>query len=280
MPLPSSTRRASISLFVALALGFVSPIRARAQVNTDPLRAGPPPREGLSGSLDVSITRLGGNVDLLDLGLGGRMQTTTYFALRPVDSPEAPYVRDLVLLMGNIRNAARAGDTYLNQGLLHARFMRMWHRRVGSTLFLQHQFNEFQRLRVRSIWGASVSLQVVHLPRFNLTYGTGYMFEYNRIAVFPGADDPPQTFEHRWSNFLGARLTAMDGRLQAQSATYFQPRFDRISDIRFLEELELMVKANDMLAIGATLGVLVDTAPPTGVQPTDTRIASNVRFSF
>jgi hypothetical protein len=262
----------------ALLLAAASP--ARAQVNTDPLTPGPPPREGISGSLSASIVKIGGNVQILDLGLGGRLQTMTFFPARPTDAPGLPYLRNLVLVMGNAHYTETFGRTFMNQGLLHGRFMHMWHRRVGSVLFVQHQFNEFQRLRVRSIWGASLSLQLVHHPIFNLSLGSGYMFEYNRISVLPGASDAPQTFEHRWSNFLGARLTMLDGRLLAQSSLYLQPRFDKISDVRVLEEIEVMAKTNDLLSIGGTFSVLVDTAPPTGVLPTDTRIASNVRLSF
>ncbi len=270
----------SVYLSVLFALLVAAPDPAHAQVNTDQLTPGPPPREGISGSLNASIMKLGGNVQILDLALGGRIQTMTFFPARQGDAPGLPYLRNLVLIVGNAHYTETFGRPFMNQGLLHGRFMHMFHRRVGSVLFVQHQFNAFQRLQVRSIWGTSLSLQIVHHPIFNLSLGSGYMFEYNRITVFPGAPDAPQTFEHRWSNFLGARATLLGGRLLAQSSMYLQPRFDRFSDLRFLEEIEVMAKASDMLSIGGTFSVLVDTAPPTGVMPTDTRIASNVRLSF
>jgi len=269
-------------LFLAFAASFSAALLAspaRGQVNTDPLRPGPV-RPGLGGGFDASFVKLGGNVDLLDVGVGGRIQTTIFYPSREGNSPEAPYVRQLVVLMGNFHYTARASQPFLNQGLMHGRWMRMWHRRVGTTLFVQHQFNEFQRLRVRSIWGTSVAVQIVHLPGFNVSAGSGYMFEYNRISVFPGAPDAPLTFEHRWSNFIGVRANLFGGKLLLQSSTYVQPRFDRLSDFRLLEEVEGLAKLNDALGFGATFSVLHDNAPPTGVKPTDTRVSSNVRVSF
>ncbi|HRI62913.1 MAG TPA: DUF481 domain-containing protein [Polyangium sp.] len=250
-----------------------------AQVNTDTLRPGPP-REGLSGGVDGSFVKLGGNVELIDAGLGGRVQTL-WFWPSAGESPDAPKsMKRLVYLMGNFHYTARGPQPILNQALLHGRLINMWHRRIGSAFFVQHQFNEFQRLRVRSIWGTSISVPLVQQSAFGASVGSGYMFEYNHISVFPGANDAPQTYEHRWSNFLGMKITAFDGRLLGQSTTYMQPRWDKLSDFRFLEEVEILAKINDSLGFGATFSFLYDSAPPTGVKNADTRIASNVRISF
>jgi hypothetical protein len=276
MPGPYSLLVAALPGLAAILLA----VPASAQVNTDPLRPGPV-RPGLGGGFDASFMQLGGNVEIVDVGFGGRIQTQTFWAARKEDAPETPpFMKQFVLLMGNFHYTARAGQPFLNQGLLHGRWLGGWHRRVGSTVFVQHQFNEFQRLRVRSVWGTSLALQIVHLPKFSVSGGSGYMFEYNRIAVSPGAPDAPQTFEHRWSNFLGVRLHLFDGRLSLQSSTYVQPRFDRFSDFRLLEEVEALAKVSEMFGFGASFSVLHDSAPPTGVKPTDTRVATNLRVSF
>jgi hypothetical protein len=250
-----------------------------AQVNTDTLRPGPV-REGLGGGFDGSVMQLGGNVELTDLSVGGRVQTLRLWPAAHGDDHSPRGVKRLVYLMGNFHYTARGPQPILNQALLHGRLMHMWHRHIGSVVFVQHQFNEFQRLRVRSIWGTSVTLPLVHHRLVNVSFGSGYMFEYNRISVLPGATDAPQTYEHRWSNFLGIRFHAFDGRLLAQSSTFMQPRWDKLADFRFLEEIEVLAKVNDILGLGATWSFLHDSAPPTGVKNTDTRIATNVRISF
>lgn len=273
-------RHIQLTLF-CLITSFATLLASRevlAQVNTDPLRPGPA-REGLSGGLDGSFVKLGGNVELMDVGLGGRVQSMQFW---PVvgDSSKRRSMKRMVYLMGNFHYTARAGQPFLNQALLHSRLVNMWHRRIGTAIFTQHQFNEFQRLKVRSIWGASVSVPLVLGELFNLSLASGYMFEYNHISILPGSSDAPRTYEHRWSNFLGAKVSAFDGKLLGQSTTYLQPRWDQLSDFRFLEEVEVLAKVNDSIGFGGTFSFLYDSAPPTGVKNTDTRIVTNIRISF
>lgn len=272
------THPALVSWFCFLVV-FATSERVQAQVNTDTLRPGPM-RPGLSGGLDASFMMLGGNVELIDAGLGARLTARTFYPTRDIDGDVPPYIRQQSFLTGNIKYTARAGNAFVNQGLLHGRWTAMWHRRFGSNLFVQHQFNEFQRLRVRSVWGASAAVGIVHGKRLNVLFGSGYMYEYNRITPSPNTTEVLETFEHRWSNFLGMTLTAFDGRLAGQSTTYFQPRFDKMSDLRFLEEIEMLVKVNDNLGFGGSFSALYDSAPPAGVVPMDTRVMSNVRLSF
>lgn len=275
--LSSIARRFVVAWFFGATV--VATSGAFAQVNTDTLRPGPL-RPGLSGGLDASFMMLGGNVELIDAGLGARVSARSFWPRRESDGDTPPYIKHQSFLTGNLKYTARAGNAFVNQGLLHGRWTAMWHQRLGSNLFVQHQFNEFQRLRVRSIWGVSAAIPIVHGKQLNVLFGTGYMYEYNRIAPAANTSDPLQTFEHRWSNFLGITLNMLEGKLQAQSTTYFQPRFDKLTDLRFLEEIELLVKASDNLGFGGTYSLLYDSAPPTGVLPKDTRVLCNVRASF
>ncbi len=275
----SSRACASLAAFL---VAFSSSI-ASAQVNSDPLRPGPP-REGLSAGLDGSVMQLDGNIQLFDIGLGGRVQVMRLSPAVAGEDASQRKMKQMAYLMGNFRYTARETPSgtvpIMNQALLHARYIHSWHPRLGSGVFVQHQFNEFQRMRVRSIWGGSLSTPLFQSSSFNVQFGSGYMFEYNRISVFPGASDPGQTFEHRWSNFLGIRMNFFKGKLLAQNTIYMQPRWDKLSDFRFLEEIELLAKVNEVVGFGATLSFLHDSAPPTGVMNTDTRIFSNVRLSF
>jgi Protein of unknown function, DUF481 len=271
--------RVNIFLMATATLFTLTARETLAQVNTDQLRPGPV-REGLSGGLDGSFVKLGGNVELMDIGLGGRMQTLQFWPSQEPHSDQPRVLKRMVYLMGNFHYTARAEQPFLNQALLHARFMQMWHPRIGSAFFLQHQFNEFQRLRVRSIWGTSVTLPLVQRRNLGISLGSGYMFEYNHISVLPGASDAPRTYEHRWSNFVGLKASFFDGRLLTQSTTYIQPRWDKLSDFRFLEEFEALAKINENLGFGLTLSFLHDSAPPTGVKNADTRISTNIRISF
>ncbi|MCK6544485.1 DUF481 domain-containing protein [Myxococcota bacterium] len=251
-------------------------------VNAEVLRPNPF-REGWSGGVDGSLALSRGNVELLDLGGAARVQYQTLHALPPGDDAgpaRVPFVDQRVFLAVSARFAERAGTAFLNQGFAHLRWTSMWHARVGSDVFAQYQFNEFQRLGVRAIAGLGARFELVHAPVFMAWAGTGYMFEHDRIDVLAGAPDDPESFEHRWTSYLTARLALFDARLLLQNTLYHQPRLDALDDVRVLEELEVLAKVSDAFALGVTTSLMHDSAPPTGVKGTDLRLFSTVRWSF
>ena len=93
-----------------------------------------------------------------------------------------------------------------------------------------------------------------------------------------GAPDAPETLEHRWTSYVTMRLAVLEGQLLFQNSVYCQPRFDALQDFRFLEELEVMSRVGEVFMLGATLTVLYDSAPPTGVSDTDLRLVTALRL--
>lgn len=267
---------------LALVCALVPAAAHANPVNAEVLRP-KPFRAGWSGGLDGSLALSRGNIELLDVGGGARVQYQTLHPARPPapgSAPGVPFVHHRVFVTGSGRFAERTGAPFINQAFVHVRWTGMWHRQLGSDVFAQHQFNEFQRLRGRTVAGLGARFEIVHEPVFLLWAGSGYMLEYDRIDVLPGARDAPESVEHRWTNYLTMRLAVFDARLLMQNTLYFQPRFDVAADYRLLEELEVLAKVNDVFGLGATLSVLHDSAPPTGVRETDLRLMSTVRLSF
>lgn len=261
---------------LAFALVVTTSAVARSQVNAEALRPGPV-RSGWSGGLDGSLALSRGNIELFDLGGAGRVQFQT---LHPAGPGALRWVFHRTFLTASGRFAERGGAPFVSQGFLFGRWTSMWHPRVGHDLFVQFQFNEFLRLRRRSVLGGGVRVEIVHEPVFDLAAGTGYMLEYEKIDVAPGASDAPTAIAHRSASYLTARLTLGKGAFVAQNTIFVQPRFDAPDDLRILDELELFAKVSDVVALGTTLSVLYDSAPPTGVVSTDLRLASTVRLSF
>ncbi len=270
------------SLVVALAAALTAAPANATPVNAEVLRPNPF-RAGWSGGLDGSFALSRGNIELLDLGGGARVQFQTLHpqpAATRGAAATVPFVYQRVFLSGQGRFADRAGTPFINQTFAHLRWTAMWHPRVGSDVFAQFQSNEFQRLRGRALVGFGARFEIVHEPVFMLWAGTGYMFEYNRIDVLPGATDAPESFEHRWTNYLTMRLAVLNGQLLMQNTLYVQPRFDAVTDLRLLEEFEALAKVTDVFAFGTTVSLFFDSAPPTGVRDTDLRLLTTVRLSF
>lgn len=266
--------RLLVPLIVLFA--WLLPAPVRAQVNAEVLRPNPF-REGWSGGVDASVAVTRGNVEVFDLGGAGRVQ---YQTLHPRADAGLPWLHQRVFLAANGRFAERAGEAFVNQAFAHLRWTALWHRRIGSEVFAQVQLNEFQRLQARAVTGLGARVELVHTPALLLWAGSGYMLEYNRIDVLPGAPDAAETLEHRWTNYLSARVAALRGQLLLQSVLFVQPRFDAFGDVRVLEELEVLAKVGELFGLGATASLLFDADPPTGVRDTDLRLVTMVRLSF
>lgn len=274
--------RHGVAFAAALTIASATPRPALAQVNVEVLRPNLF-RAGWSGGLDASFAVSRGNVELLDVGGAGRVQYQTLYPVAPPEEgaePAVPFFRQRVFLTTNGRFAERAGAAFINQEYTHLRWTGMWHPRVGSDVFVQQQLNEFQRLRVRALAGAGARVEIVHHPVFLAWAGSAYMIEFERIAVQPGAPDDPETLAHRVTNYLTLRLAAYGGKLLAQNTVYYQPRIGDVGDFRLLEELEVVARVDEVLGLGASLSVLHDSRPPTGVRTTDLRLVNTVKIAF
>jgi hypothetical protein len=269
---------------LALGLGLVAalsaPVAVASPVNAEVLRPDPL-RPGWSGGLDGSFAIARGNLRNLDVGGAGRVQFQTLHAARPDrPPPPLPFLAQRVFVTTSGRFAENRGTPFVSQAFSHARWTAMWHRRVGSDVFAQHQLNEFLRLQWRAIAGVGVRVVAVHRPVFMLWGGSGPMFEHERIDVAPGASDAPTSSAWRWTNYVTMRVAVFEERLLLQNTLYVQPRFDRLADLRVLEEFEVLANVAPHFGLGATFDVFHDTAPPTAVERTDLRLVSTVRVSF
>lgn len=289
-----------------------------AQVNAEGVRPDAVlDHPGWSGGLDFGLALLRGNVDFLDVGGGARLEwqrfdrATTEGTSPASDTgasdtgaPESgrsdsgasdsgasdsgasealevpPWLRQRAFLSASARHAAQGSRTFANQSFVHARWSAMWHRRVGTDLFAQHQFDELLRLRVRALAGAGARLVLVHRRVFRAWAGTGAMVEHERIRVEEGAPDPRRTTVARWTSYLALRLSLADRRLVLQSTTYVQPRFDAFADYRVLNDLQLLAVVSTQLASGISLAVWHDRKPPTGVRRTDVRLLASLKIAL
>jgi hypothetical protein len=67
--------------------------------------------------------------------------------------------------------------------------------------------------------------------------------------------------------------------LALTNVAYFQPRWDRPSDYRVLEELELQADVNDYLALISSVVFRYDSDPPSTVVRYDLNLKLGVRLT-
>jgi hypothetical protein len=272
--------RTILSLCAAIAAStLATPSAALAQVNTEALGADPL-RAGWAGRLELALSGARGNNEVIDLGGGGRLVWQSLHAARPDDAVPWVLHRLVATASGRFGKKLSSGEAFASQAFAFARWSAMWHRRVGTELSAQYQYDEFLRLTARAVGGAKLRYELVHEPSFLLWGGSGYLLEHNGIAPAPGSADPPDTLEHRFINYLCAWHALFDGRLIVQNTLYLQPRFDEWSDVRVLDELELTTVSTKHLSLGILFALSHDSAPPTDVRSTDLRAATRLRLDW
>jgi hypothetical protein len=270
---------------------------ASAQVNAEGLRPDAVmDHEGWAGGGEASVAFARGNVDFLDVGGGARLEWQRLRAARPSTDGAAaapqeairregesdardvrapPDLWQRVFVTANARHAEQGTRRFLGQAFAHVRWIAMAWRRLGSDVFAQVQFDDFLRLRRRVLLGVGARVVLVHHPRVRVWGGTGAMFEHERIRVDEGAPDPTTTSTARWTSYLAIRLSFADARLLLQNTTYVQPRFDRLADLRVLDELQVLSVVTPQLALGITFSTWFDRRPPTSVDTTDRMRCTN-----
>ncbi len=254
---------------------------ARAQVNTEQF-VDEIKESGTSGhfNLDLSLGR--GNVDLLSV----RTDFLLQYAILTEDETESltdsavPPARDIFLLVVNQEFAEANSQSINNRGFGFASWTRYFSPRIGLSVIGQIEYDEFTLLDRRTVFGSAVRFRHQSSPSVAVEFGTGYMYESEELDVPPDGQDEQEQRNHRWVNLLVTGFELADGKASFINSLFVMPRFDNLSDVRVLDEAELMVHITKRLSLGMSFRVKHDSRPPTGVEETDLSLASRLRYKF
>jgi len=265
-PIPTRAARslARLAATVAFLIALAPAPDARAQVNTETLRLGEP-REGLHGDLKGDLALKRGNTDFFQLGASGR----TFYQVG-VHTP-------LLFVRGEV--GTQDDERFAENGFVHARWTAMWwYPRAGSELFGQVQYDAFIDLKFRALIGAGPRFMVIDEDWVELFLGTGTMLEHEVLTIPADDPHPRQTLHHRSTSYLSLKV-ALAQTLALTNVAYYQPRWDRVSDFRVLEELALQADANDYLALVTSLVFRYDSEPPSTVVRYDLDLKVGIRVT-
>lgn len=300
------------TLLGLLALAAVSSLPATAQVNTEALRAGVE-TPGFSGSLDLSLSLREGNTDTLNAGGGLRLQQvrvseacmdllaeeavatgaekggeddgssaeTEDTAAESDTIPPGPcYARRVVFLVGRFSFSEENDERSVNQSFEHLRWVRARGPRIAGEAFLQHQFNEFQRLDTRVLLGGGGRFALRREKTLQAFLGSGLMWEFERLDLPEVQQDERDERTVRWTNYLTLRYAAPDRPVRMAATFYAQPSLEAFSDVRLLFEGELEVELSRRLSLGLAASVSHDSEPPPGVEETDLALVNKLGIRF
>lgn len=171
------------------------------------------------------------------------------------------------------------GRTNISRSVLHLRYFHELARSMWWEAYVQQQTDKFRLLRARELAGTGPRFGIYQSPGLDLHLGTSYLLEYETIDVPAGASDSRSVTAHRWSTYVTVALLHED-RITATTTTYLQPRLDRPSDYRLLNETALTVDLTRRFATRLTLSTRMDSDPPTSVRRADLEIKNSLVMKF
>ncbi len=235
----------------------------------------------LSGALEFDLSVRTGNVETLDVGVGGRVDHVG-------DTATTLFVRD-----GDL--GWQGGRRYSNQGLAHLRQVYRRQFRVQPEFFVQSDYDKSRNLTFRGLLGAGFRTGLFSTFRGLLGagfrtglfsnsaaqfwWGSAYMFEHERFELGAEDDHPERTSVHRWSNYLSSRVRVEKTTAMAWTI-YVQPRVDEPGDLRVLSEGDVELKLRRSLVLVTTARMRYDSRAPAKTKSLDTALKSGIALKF
>ncbi len=187
---------------------------------------------------------------------------------------------DRQLFLANIEGtyAEEKEEKYINNYFAHVRYRYLLFGIFGIETFAQYEYDEFKRMDIRALWGAGPRLVLFTSDLLEVSFGSSYMPEYNKYSDESGLDDSNKkvTF-HRWSNYVNFDITFND-KFGFFTTLYFQPRFDRFEDYRYLVDGTAELKLTDKLSFLIKGIISYNRYPPQGVEARDTSLYWAFKF--
>jgi putative salt-induced outer membrane protein YdiY len=238
-----------------------------AQVNTEEMRK-IDLDEGLSSSVKLDFGIISGNSDLLKLKTGFR----------------SDYISGKYYFFGVVEynRGLQDDEVFINKGFVHVRGIRELNQILHGELFMQREFNDFIKLKRRSLAGGGLRFTV--LPQSNhegnsnplvLNLGMGIMREYEEIDISP----PIKTSIFRSTNYISLKWR-LDERTYLGAVTYYQVYLRGFSDYRVLVESVFGFDITRSVTFQLTFDLRYDHDPPTGVKNHDLEVNNGITFAF
>lgn len=200
---------------------------------------------GWSGTGTVTFDLIKNTKQLTKAGLGLHVQYKTE--------------RSLYLALSDYELIKTGADDFSNKGMQHLRYNYKLTNFITLEAFTQAQFNKVLQIDFRGLAGAGPRFKLLGVNQFRIYAGTAYMFEYEKPS---GGLDPE--YNHRLSSYLSFTFRISDN-LTVINTSYYQPRFELLSDYRLSHNLDLLFKISRNLSYSLALEHLTDSHPIEGI---------------
>ncbi len=163
----------------------------------------------------------------------------------------------------------------VSKTLEHLRYRHRFLDWLTGEVFLQHEYDEFRRLQFRALLGMGPRFTLWSTEGGTLVAGVAGMLEHERLRRDDEPDAGDQATNVRLSSYLLGRLKLMEN-ISLVETLYLQPRVDRPSDLRLLNETLLAVDANKRVVFTVGFTLTYDRTPAATVSPVDTQLRTSL----
>ncbi|MCB9675287.1 MAG: DUF481 domain-containing protein [Alphaproteobacteria bacterium] len=218
--------------------------------------------DGWHGSVKAGITVLDGNEKRIgaDLASGLQYKRSTH----------------LVALKASGDVARAFGDKVSQRAFANLRHRWLFADPVSTVEFVQIDHNAFRGLAMRDLAGAGLDFRLFRAEWTEAHLGLTVMGEYQLHSE--GFEDDDAGLHARMSDYF--TVAVKTETVVLASTTFVQPRLDRWSNWRFLEEVSMTIDISEHLDWNVLFRVERDSSPPTGVEPVDLALKSGLVVGF
>ena len=245
--------------FVTLVFCLLYPNTSFGFLNIESLRQSKNYTEKFKGSTQLGVSDANGNVNKTILSLS---------SLNMINLGKSNYI-----VLGSYNYGKSTGVEDVNDGHLHFRYTR----NLGSGLFLelfqQTEFDKFQDLNARYLFGAGARQRLFEKTKHALCLGAGAFYEKEELQDSPNQNNP------RGNIYLSYVFSKPD-EYSASVVTYYQPNTERLSDHRVRLNLGIESYFGENFVQQWEYSLSRDSAPPAGVQRTDSKVTAQIGITY
>ncbi|WP_157811907.1 DUF481 domain-containing protein [Tenacibaculum sp. SZ-18] len=166
-------------------------------------------------------------------------------------------------------------ENFVNRNAQHVRYNYRFEKKLSFEAFLQSQTDEISAIRFRGLLGCGIRFKVSKKEKYKLYLGTLIMYEHENIV----STTEPNNRDWRKSTYFSMSLYPKSN-ISIVSTTYFQPRFDRVSDFRISSQNTIAFEIVKKLMFTANFTYQYDEFPVIGVPKEQYRFTNGLLYSF
>lgn len=181
--------------------------------------------------------------------------------------------RNLYLFINELEVIRNANSDVLNNGFQHFRYNYRLSELLLMEAFLQHQFNQIQRIDRRVLVGVGPRFEIIRKDSLSLNMGSQIMREFEKNSSTDYSDD------YRLSTYLSVDWQ-INKELNFTSTIYYQPNLEEFNDRRISNKSVLSMAVSNKLRLRLIYELLQDSRVPEDVPETVYSLETGLGYIF